>query len=114
MSSSLAHPSLSREPIHCCFNFPFPFAFAFVLACLHCKRAKTSRLLLRDATYVGDEEHLDFFGGRSLPVMLACPSRTLEVMPYALAARTEDAGLCVCDLQVGGREGRREGWAGES
>lgn len=32
--------------------------------------------------------------------MLACPSRKLEVMPYALAARAEDAGLCVCDLQV--------------
>lgn len=62
-------------------------------------------MLLRDATYMGDEEHLDFFGGRSLPVMLACPSRTLEVMPYALAARTEDAGLCVCDLQVGRRAG---------
>ena len=37
--------------------------------------------------------------------MLACPSRTLEVMPYALAERTEDAGLCVCDLQVGRRAG---------
>lgn len=61
-----------------------------------------SRLLLRDATYVADEEHLRFFGGRSLPVMLACPSRTLEVMPYALAAKTEDTGLCVCDLQVRG------------
>lgn len=59
-------------------------------------------MLLRDATYVGDEESLDFFGGRSLPVMLGCPAQTLEVMPYALAARAEDAGLCVCDLQVGG------------
>lgn len=61
---------------------------------------QTSRLLLRDATYIGDEQHLGFFGGRSLPVMLACPARTLEVMPYALADRAEDAGLCVCDLQV--------------
>lgn len=34
--------------------------------------------------------------------MLGCPAQTLEVMPYALAARAEDAGLCVCDLQVGG------------
>lgn len=68
-------------------------------------KTKVSRLLLRDATYVADEEHLRFFGGRSLPVMLACPSRTLEVMPYALAARTEDAGLCVCDLQVGAEGG---------
>lgn len=64
-------------------------------------------MLLRDATYVADEDHLRFFGGRSLPVMLACPSRTLEVMPYALAARAEDAGLCVCDLQVGGSRTKR-------
>ncbi|CAM9838191.1 unnamed protein product [Scytosiphon promiscuus] len=63
-------------------------------------RTQVSRLLLRDATYLSDEEHLSFFGGRSLPVMLACPSRKLEVMPYAFAARAEDAGLCVCDLQV--------------
>lgn len=59
-----------------------------------------AKLLLREAMYVSDEEHLGFFGGRSVPVMLGCPSRTLEVMPYALAARAEDAGLCVCDLQV--------------
>lgn len=39
--------------------------------------------------------------------MLACPSRTLEVMPYALAARVEDAGLCACDLQVGGPRTKR-------
>ena len=59
-----------------------------------------ARLLLREATYVGDEEHLDFFGGRSIPVMLGCPDQTLEVMPYAVAARAEEVGLCVCDLQV--------------
>lgn len=35
--------------------------------------------------------------------MLACPARKLEVMPYAFAARVEDAGLCVCDLQVSSR-----------
>lgn len=59
-----------------------------------------SRLLLREATYVGDEENLDFFGGRSIPVMLGCPDQTLEVMPYAVAGRAENPGLCVCDLQV--------------
>lgn len=75
--------------------------FARVVMCNNSAgEKKLSRVLLQDATYVSDEEHLAFFGGRSLPVMLGCPATTLEVMPYALAGRAEDPGLCVCDLRV--------------
>lgn len=46
--------------------------------------------------------------------MLGCPAQTLEVMPYALAERAEDAGLCVCDLQVSGSYSRSDRWRAQA
>ncbi|CAM9881048.1 unnamed protein product, partial [Choristocarpus tenellus] len=62
-------------------------------------RVQAAQLLLEEASYFSDEENLSFFGGRSIPLMLSCPARKMEVMPYALAAQAESSGLCVCDLQ---------------